>query len=394
MSQKQKSYPIYIFIIMASTTGLAILAELAPSGVLLQISQDLGVTPSHAGLLIGVYALASALLTIPLMSKFLSVNRKRLLQGILSIFILSNLVVYLAPSFPLILLCRLIGGAAAGLLWPMISAYGARLVPTEKVGGTIALIMSGGTLSLIIGIPIITEIGNRLSWRMEFLSLAILAGLISLLVSLFLPSLPGQKKEGEGDTPSRYFKDKNLQTILLMTFLTITAHYALYVFFVPLLKKIGYGGAIVQAQLIFGLASYLSLVGSIKLVDGHLYRLIFFNIVTGVLAMAIFIFIEDRDLVANIGLFLWGCGFGALSSLFQATLAKKMPWGIDMGNAIQSACFNISIMVGSSLGGMILDRGQVVGILVFCLVLFILSLGSLIWKKEVFLQGGPNEDRA
>ena len=55
----------------------------------------------------GVYALASAIAAIPLISATLSVNRKTLLMALLVGFAASNIVVALSSSYAVIVGCRI-----------------------------------------------------------------------------------------------------------------------------------------------------------------------------------------------------------------------------------------------------------------------------------------------
>ena len=89
----------FVFGLMASVTFVGLLSELIPSGILPQMTEDLGVSESHIGMLVGVYALASAVGTIPLVTATLTVNRKHLLLVLLAGFAISNLVVGLASSY-------------------------------------------------------------------------------------------------------------------------------------------------------------------------------------------------------------------------------------------------------------------------------------------------------
>nr|WP_219722030.1 MFS transporter [Dolosicoccus paucivorans] len=146
MTQHKKIH-LPLFILMASITFMAILSELVPAGILPLMSQDLGVSESKVGLLVGYYAIASALCSIPLITATLHINRKFLLMTLLVAFALSNFLVGWTHSYSVMIVARIIGGAAAGVLWPMISAYGMRLVPKELHGRAIAIIMSGTTLA-------------------------------------------------------------------------------------------------------------------------------------------------------------------------------------------------------------------------------------------------------
>lgn len=122
---------------MSSVTFVGILSELVPSGILPQMTADLGVDEGDVGFLVGVYALASAIFAIPLISATLAVNRKVLLLVLLAGFAVSNLVVAISSSYEIIVACRILGGICAGVMWPMIAAYGTRLVPENMHGKAI-----------------------------------------------------------------------------------------------------------------------------------------------------------------------------------------------------------------------------------------------------------------
>src|SRR5690554_4995913 len=89
----------FVFGLMASVTFVGLLSELLPSGVLPQMAQDLGQSDSRIGMLVGGYALASALTAIPLVTATLPMNRKQLLMWLLGGFALSNIAVGLSSSY-------------------------------------------------------------------------------------------------------------------------------------------------------------------------------------------------------------------------------------------------------------------------------------------------------
>jgi len=140
---------------MASVTFVGILSELVPSGILPQMTEGLGVEESEVGFLVGVYALASAIAAIPLISATLAFNRKTLLIALLIGFAASNIVVGLSSSYAVIIASRIVGGVCAGVMWPMIAAYGTRLVPEDMHGKAITVIMSGNTLGISIGLALL-----------------------------------------------------------------------------------------------------------------------------------------------------------------------------------------------------------------------------------------------
>ncbi len=197
-SRERQHLSWFVFFgLMASVTFVGILSELLPSGVLPQMTEGLGVAESQVGFLVGVYALASAGFAIPLVSATLAVNRKKLLITLLIGFAISNLVVAVSASYAVIVACRVLGGICAGVMWPMIAAYGTRLVPEHMHGRAITVIMSGNTMGISIGLPMMTAIGITFGWRTEFVVLGLTVVLIALL-SYILPAFGGRRSTHEG----------------------------------------------------------------------------------------------------------------------------------------------------------------------------------------------------
>ena len=141
---EKQIFPWFVFGLMASVTFVGILSELVPSGILPQMTAGLSVEESEVGFLVGVYALASAIAAIPLISATLAFNRKTLLMALLIGFAASNIVVGLSSSYTVIIAFRIVGGICAGVMWPMIAAYGTRLVPENMHGKAITVIMLPG----------------------------------------------------------------------------------------------------------------------------------------------------------------------------------------------------------------------------------------------------------
>src|SRR5690606_11536478 len=81
-------------------------------------------------------------------------NRKMLLLILLAGFAGSNIIAGLSQDYSVIMILRMCGGIFAGVMWPMIAAYGMRLVDKDQHGKAIAVIMAGNTLGISIGIAI------------------------------------------------------------------------------------------------------------------------------------------------------------------------------------------------------------------------------------------------
>lgn len=358
---EQQTFSWFVFGLMASVTFVGLLSELVPSGILPQMTDGLGVEESRIGFLVGVYALASAVAAIPLISATLAFNRKALLMALLIGFAASNIVVGLSSSYPAIVVFRIIGGICAGVMWPMIAAYGTRLVPENMHGRAITVIMSGNTLGISIGLPAMTAVGLAFGWRSVFLALGVLVAAIAVLSYFFLPSVEGERLS-RNNSPLALLRMPSVLIVLLMTFLAVAAHYGIYTYITLLVEMIDFGGGIGVALLIFGIGSVISVVVSIRFIDDSLRLLIVSMLGVGALSMVMFLVFGGTVGVSHLAFFLWGLAFGPLVTMCQTAISKQVEQARDVATSLQSSVFNLSIMVATWIGGMLLTHFPISGI--------------------------------
>ncbi len=369
----RQAFPWFVFGLMASVPFLGILSELVPSGILPQISDGLTVSESRVGLLVGIYALASALSAIPLISATLAVNRKRLLMALLVGFAISNVVVAISSSYAVILTSRVLGGICAGVMWPMIAAYGARLVPSDQQGKAITVIMSGNTLGISIGLPVMTTIGITFGWRASFWALGLLALVIAVLLHLVIPSVEGEKLS-RTNSPLAILAMSSIWIVLVLTFLSVGAHYGIYTYIALLVESLDLAGGITAALVLFGVGSVVSVVLSARYIDAHLRAMVVSMLFLGGLSMAMFLVFSGAAVVAHAAFLLWGVAFGPLVTMYQTAVSKQVEKAKDVATSVQSSVFNLSIMVATWVGGLLLTRASgsgVQAIVYLSLILFV-----------------------
>lgn len=372
-----------MLLLMSSITALAVLCELVPSGVLPDMAAAFGVSSATCGSLVGSYAITSAICGIPLVTLTVSANRKRLLCVLLIGFALSNCIVGGASCFEVALVGRALGGACAGTLWPMITAYGMECVGAGNRGKAVTIIMSGITAGMAVGLPAITWLGTLSNYRVEFFALGIILCLVAALCWLFLPSIPGEARS-RNNSIGTMLHNRGVLLVVALTFLAVGANYGAYTFISNLVQELagacgGLAGAagglagsvttiapltIEQAQLFFGIGSIISVVATLALIDKHLWLVTLAMFAIGAVSMLAFVLVFAVGLVANqanlvacVAFVLWGVAFGSLSSIFQTATARQVTSGTAVANSLQSASFNCSIMLGSMSAGALLDGG-------------------------------------
>jgi len=298
---------------------------------------------------------------IPLVSATLALNRKTLLMVLLIGFAASNIIVALTSSYAVIVACRIAGGICAGVMWPMIAAYGTRLVPENMQGKAITVIMSGNTLGISIGLPVMTTIGLNFGWRSVFVVLGVLVAVIAVLSHFYLPSVAGEKLS-KSNSPLAVLKMRSIQIVLLLTFLGVAAHYGIYTYITLLVELIGFAGGIGVALLIFGIGSVISVVVSAKYIDAYLRPLIVAMLGIGAISMGMFLAFKGTFVISHAAFFLWGLAFGPLVTMFQTAVSKQVEKGRDVATSVQSSVFNLSIMIATWVGGMLLSDFPTTGV--------------------------------
>lgn len=109
-----------------------------------------------------------------------------------------------------------------------------------------------------------------------------------------------------------------------------------------------------MALLIFGAGSFLSVVVSAKYIDAHLRWLIVLSLLVGAAAMALFLVFRGTVVVSHLAYFLWGLSFGPLVTMYQTAVSKQVEEAKDVATSVQSSVFNLSIMITTGVGGLIL----------------------------------------
>jgi predicted MFS family arabinose efflux permease len=126
-------------------------------------------------------------------------GRKNLLLGGTSLWIVSSLMVYFAPSYLLFLIARLLTGIGIVVIYPACFSMVADLFPPEKRGEAFAAIPTTLALGAGAGVALANAFGAS-AWRPPFLTLSIigLAALVLSLIFLQEPKRGGAEPELRG----------------------------------------------------------------------------------------------------------------------------------------------------------------------------------------------------
>lgn len=227
------------------------------AGVLETMAHDLGVPTAVAGQLQTSYVLVSALLGPPLAWFLGKADRKHLLVAALGCGALANLACAAAPGFHSLLVLRTLVGLASAIAGPSASVAAAALVPPERRGSAVAMVMGGMTMAFVIGIPLGSFVGAHFGWRSTFVLASALTGIAFLGVLFLMPSVrPPPPVAG---APRLALAP--LAPLYAATFLSFAANMTVNLFIAPVVRVgAGVTGAGVGLfQMVIGLGSIVGL---------------------------------------------------------------------------------------------------------------------------------------
>ncbi|RXH18437.1 MFS transporter [Bradyrhizobium guangzhouense] len=238
------------------------------AGVLPEISRNFDVSIGAAGQMTTVYSVTFALLSPTIAAIAASVPRKSLLLAGAAIFVLANLATAVAPTFGIALLARAFAGLGAAMFSPTATGSAAMLVPAERRGFALSVVVAGLTLSTALGSPTGAVIGGLGDWRWTMAFVAALGTVAGLGVWVFLTDVP---------LPTAVSLNKRLAPLadarvgltLATTFLGLTGIFTVYTYFAVAFDRAIGGNAVMLGALLvlWGAAGTFANLASGRLID-------------------------------------------------------------------------------------------------------------------------------
>ena len=206
-----------------------------------QLIRALQIDTHQFGLLLSSYtftAAASSLLAATYIDRF---DRRKLLLTLYTAFIIATLACGLAPNFTFLLIARALAGAFGGILGAMVQTMVADVIPFERRGKAMGMVMAAFSISTVAGVPLgllFVSSFPSLGWRAPFFFIVALSLLIWVVGFRQLPSLTAHlSRPREGNVAQQLFKvmlaPAHLRafafiSLLMLAGFTVIPYFALY----------------------------------------------------------------------------------------------------------------------------------------------------------------------
>jgi DHA1 family inner membrane transport protein len=334
--------------------------EFIISGILFGVSRDLAVSIPVAGLLVTGYA-ACVAIGGPIVGTLMSrVPVKTTILGSMAIFSVGQVACALASTYELLLLARLISALGHGVFFGVGSVAVTQLVPRERHGAALSLMVGGVTVATVLGLPIGTAIGTAFGWRVSFAAIAVVAALAFVAIAL---TLPGRSKDDDQTEAPLALQVKQLaHQEVWLSYLIIVAimvgQVAFGTFQVALLTEVTRidPAVMVPIYLFFGGAgSVLGIWLGGRAADRSGAAALPVALVGQIVCFLLFAVVMPNPIAAGVCLFLLG-GFGVgFSTPVQVRIMHGARAAPRLAATLISMAYNIGISSGAAVGAALLS---------------------------------------
>ena len=335
---------------------------LAFIGMLDTIASDLAVTPSAAGQIAGLFALAICV-SGPLLGAATSrFDRRNVLAASLALFALGHLAAAFAPGYWSLLVVRVLTAFAGTLFTPQAAATASLLVPAERRARTMAFVFLGWSIAAVLGMPAGAWIGAHFGWRTAMACIALLSTIGAALVwcqvpaKLFVARIDAAAWRAIGAHPA-------LLLVVSVTAIHASAQFVLFAYIVVAYHEAMAATPTLIAVLlaIYGAAGFAGNLAAGRIADRigtAPVVLAAIGLMTVAFGLWIVLFIMGPGTVgltiALVAALLWGGGLFAANSMQQVRLVNLAPPLASVSVALNTSAIYLGQFIGAAVGGLVL----------------------------------------
>lgn len=339
-----------VFVLVAS--------EFMPVSLLTPVAADLGVTEGMAGqgiALSGVFAVLASLSVSRLSG---TLNRKYLLLGMTGLMALSGVVIASASGYAVYMVGRALIGVAIGGFWSMSAATAIRLVPVQQVPRALAIFNGGNALATVVAAPLGSYLGAIIGWRGAFYCLVPVAVIAMIWQWFSLPEMNTEPRERRSASVFNLLSRPLMATGMLACGLFFMGQFALFTYLRPFLEGVTRVD-VTTLSLILLITGAAGCVGTLMVsafLNSGLYRtLMAIPLLMAAIAGTLMVMGHSVWLVAVL-LAGWGLLATAAPTGWWTWLASTVPQDAEAGGGLMVAVVQLSIALGSTLGGLAFDH--------------------------------------
>lgn len=248
--------------------------------------------PTQFGFLVSVYTFSAAGVSFAAAFFIDRFDRKKALLIVYACFGATTLLAASSQSYVTLLGARALAGAFGGVLSAIVFAIVSDLIPENRRGAALGVLMSAFSIAATAGVPISLYLANHFTWRAPFFFLAGLCFSVWIGVFWLLPRMRGHLRAARErhplDRAIAVFGEPNHQKAFLFSGMLFFSGFAVIPFISPyMVSNVGVAEADLPLLYLVGGVLTLIVVRLVgRLTDLHGKRRMF-TLVAGFSALAI-----------------------------------------------------------------------------------------------------------
>jgi DHA1 family inner membrane transport protein len=200
-----------------------VLAPIAP-----EVAYTLGSSTSAVMSATAAFGLATAVSALVFARHIDRVGAWRVLQMAMIVLAVALLLSSLAPYVAFLVAAQVLAGLAAGVALPAVYTSAAAIAPPGRESRTIGVVLTGWTLSLIVGVSLSAVLADLVHWRLVYVAVAVLA--LAAFLILFGCNYPGAIAKDSAPMPTEALKIPGVVPLLIACGAFNCAFYGIYGF--------------------------------------------------------------------------------------------------------------------------------------------------------------------
>ncbi|GAA4073385.1 MFS transporter [Streptomyces shaanxiensis] len=341
------------------------LTEFLIAGLLPQVASSLAVSEAAAGWLISGYALSVAVGAIALTAATARLPRKNVLIGLVALFVIGNLLSALAPSYPVMLLGRVVAALCHGSFFGIGSLVARSLVAPDRKSRAVAVMFAGLTVANVLGVPFGALVGERWGWRAAFWAVTAIGVLALAGIVALVPGRPPTVEGHPGPVPPsalraqvRAFRSGQVWLTLAATALGYGGMFGAFSYIAYTFTEVGgFSPAdVAWLLMVYGVGLAVgNLIGG-RAADGDRDRALVLSLLGLTVTLAVFGLLATSATASVVLVFLMGLfGFAGVPGLI--TRVTDFARGAALAASANVSASNVGNALGAWLGGLAITAG-------------------------------------
>lgn len=321
-------------------------------------SSDPSAANAQAGWLISAYALGVVVGAPTIAAAAARWPRKQLLLVLLTAFTLGTLASALLPSFGWVLGARFVAALPHGAYFGIASLVAASLMGPGKRARGVALVLSGLTISNVIGVPAITWLGQIAGWRVAYIAVAAIFAITFVAVLISVPFQAGDRSATMRNE-LKAFGRAQVWFALGIGAIGFGGLFAVYSYVAPLVTEVTglSSGAVPLVLIVVGIGMTVGNFAGGWAADKSVRRSMYGFFAVMLIALLGLAITATTVVGLLVFIFLVGAAAAALSPTIQTRLMDVARDSQSIAAALNHSALNVGNALGALLGGVVIAAG-------------------------------------